>query len=61
MAEQEIEFIAELPTVAGNQGYIVGPIQNVLNRLSDLRVTARRVIYYSDDGYNAICIYRRNM
>ncbi len=55
----EKEFIAYLPSADTRIARITGTIQEVLNSLASNKITARRLIYWSDDGTDAIALYHR--
>ena len=53
MAEIGIDFSALLPTGSGQIEKIRGSIQEILDKLQLLGITAQKLIYYNDDGVNA--------
>ena len=59
--EQYIEFIGEMPSGGNYWVYISGTIQEALNSLSTYNINARKVIYWSDDGTNANCLFCKRM
>jgi hypothetical protein len=53
----EHDFIGYMPEGSSQWQFRRGTIQEVLNTLSSLRITAEKVIYYTDDGTNAVVIF----
>ncbi len=51
--EIKIDFSALMPSSSSKMQKIKGSIQEVLDRLQKLNITARKLTYYSDDGVNA--------
>jgi len=54
MAEKSFEFTASLPTGGSEWEHIRGSIQEVLNTLSNKNIKASQLVYWYDDGYNAV-------
>ena len=57
MAEQEFEFTGYLPSGSSQWQFRRGTIQEVLNTLSTLNIKAEQIVYWSDDGTNAIAVF----
>ena len=57
MAEKGFEFEALLPSGSTFWQVRRGTIQEVLNILASLNIRAEQVIYWDDDGTNAIVVF----
>jgi hypothetical protein len=60
MSEKEVNFYGELPSGrSSNFEQVSGSIQEVLNSLSLLKITARKLIKWTDNGTDATAVYSK--